>query len=127
MGCSPWGRKEVDTADTCKEHISSEMLPAVKRNETGWFVETRMNLASVTQREVSQKEGNKCRVLTHGGGDSVTASCPPLATLRTVACQNPWDSPGKITGGLPFPSPGGSSQPRNRTQVSCTAGRFFTD
>ena len=27
---------------------------------------------------------------------------------------------------LPFPSPGESSQPRDRTQVSCIAGRFFT-
>ena len=27
---------------------------------------------------------------------------------------------------LPFPPPGGSSQPRDRTQVSCIAGRFFT-
>ena len=28
--------------------------------------------------------------------------------------------------GLPFPSPGVSSQPRDRTLVSCIAGRFFT-
>ena len=28
--------------------------------------------------------------------------------------------------GLPFPSPGGSSWPRDRTQVSCIAGRRFT-
>ena len=29
--------------------------------------------------------------------------------------------------GLPFPSPGGLPDPRNRTQVSRIAGRFFTD
>ena len=29
--------------------------------------------------------------------------------------------------GLPFPSPGESSRPRDRTQVSCIAGRFFTN
>jgi len=28
--------------------------------------------------------------------------------------------------GLPFPSPGESSQPRDQTLVSCTAGRLFT-
>ena len=28
--------------------------------------------------------------------------------------------------GLPFPSPGDSSQPRNQTQVSYIAGRHFT-
>ena len=29
--------------------------------------------------------------------------------------------------GLPFPSPGGPSRSRDWTQVSCIAGRFFTD
>ena len=29
--------------------------------------------------------------------------------------------------GLPFPSPGDHSQPRDWTLVSCTAGKFFTD
>ena len=33
------------------------------------------------------------------------------------------DSPGKNTEAIPFR---GSSQPRDRTQVSLTAGRFFT-
>ena len=28
--------------------------------------------------------------------------------------------------GLPFPTPGGSSQPRDRTCLSCIAGRIFT-
>ena len=74
--------QEVDTTErlthTCKVHISNGILLAVKRNETGWCVETRINLASVTQSEASQKEGNKRRVLTHGGGDSVTTSCLPL-------------------------------------------------
>ena len=32
----------------------------------------------------------------------------------------------RILGGLPFPSPKGSSQPRDRTHIFCTAGRFFT-
>ena len=81
-GLQSMGPQEEDTTEqlthTCKVHISNEILLAVKRNETGWFVERRMNLASVTQSEVSQKEGNKCRVLTHGGGDLVTMSCLPL-------------------------------------------------
>ena len=40
----------------------------------------------------------------------------------------PWDSPGKNTGvGCHFLLQGNlSSRPRNWTQVSCTAGRFFT-
>ena len=38
---------------------------AIKRNEIGSFVETWMDLETVTQSEVSQKEKNKYRILTH--------------------------------------------------------------
>ena len=38
---------------------------AIKRNETGSFVEMWMNLESVLQSEVNQKEKNKYCVLTH--------------------------------------------------------------
>ena len=40
--------------------------------------------------------------------------------------KSPWSSPGKNTGVVAFPFFRGSSQPRDRTQVSCIAGRFFT-
>ena len=42
-----------------------EYYSAIKRNEIGSFVETWMNLETVTQSEVSQKEKNKYRILTH--------------------------------------------------------------
>ena len=42
-----------------------EYYSAIKRNEIGSFVETWMDLETVIQREVSQKEKNKYRVLTH--------------------------------------------------------------
>ena len=42
-----------------------EYYSAIKRNEIGSFVETWMNLESVIQSEVSQKEKNKYRMLTH--------------------------------------------------------------
>ena len=42
-----------------------EYYSAVKRNEIGSFVETWMDLETVIQNEVSQKEKNKCRILTH--------------------------------------------------------------
>ena len=42
-----------------------EYFSAIKRNETGSFVETWMNLETVIQSEVSQKEKNKHRILTH--------------------------------------------------------------
>ena len=42
-----------------------EYYPAIKRNEIGSFVETWMGLETVIQSEVSQKEKNECRILTH--------------------------------------------------------------
>ena len=52
-----------------------------------------------------------------------------LATPWTVAHQAPLFmgfSRQEYWSGLPFPSPEESSQPRDLTQISCIAGRFFT-
>ena len=40
--------------------------------------------------------------------------------------HSPWNSPGQNIGVVAFPFSRGSSQPRDWTQVCCTAGRFFT-
>ena len=42
-----------------------EYYSAMKKNETGSFVETWMYLETVIQSEVSQKEKNKYHILTH--------------------------------------------------------------
>ena len=42
-----------------------EYYSAIKRNEIGSFVETWMDLETVIQSAVSQKEKNKYRMLTH--------------------------------------------------------------
>ena len=42
-----------------------EYYSAIKRNEIGSFVEMWLDLETVIQREVSQKEKNKYRILTH--------------------------------------------------------------
>ena len=42
-----------------------EYYSAIKRNEIGSFVEMWMDPESVIQSEVSQKEKNKYRMLTH--------------------------------------------------------------
>ena len=42
-----------------------EYYSAIKRNEIGSFVETWMDLETVMQSEVSQKEKNKHCILTH--------------------------------------------------------------
>ena len=44
-----------------------EYYLTIKGNEIGSFVETWMNLESVIQSEVSQKEKNKYRILMHIG------------------------------------------------------------
>ena len=41
-----------------------EYYSAIKRNQIGSFVETWMDLETVTQSEVSQKEKNKYHILT---------------------------------------------------------------
>ena len=47
-------------------HIyTMEYYSVMKRNEIGSFVEMWMDLESVIQSELSQKEKNKCHVLTH--------------------------------------------------------------
>ena len=45
-----------------------EYYSAIKRNETESFVETWMDPGTVIQSEVSQKEKNKYRILTHACG-----------------------------------------------------------
>ena len=42
-----------------------EYYSAIKRNEIGSFVEMWMDLESVIQSEVNQKEKNKYHILTH--------------------------------------------------------------
>ena len=42
-----------------------EYYSAIKRDETGSFVETWMDLETVIQGEVDQKEKNKYRILMH--------------------------------------------------------------
>ena len=44
---------------------TKEYYSAIKRNETELFVERWMDLESVIQSEVSQKEKNKYHMLTH--------------------------------------------------------------
>ena len=56
---------------------------------------------------------------------SVSLSCsPPLESLSLLLC--PWNSRSKNTGAGSHFFSRGSFQPRDQTQVSCIAGRFFT-
>ena len=42
-----------------------EYYSAIKRKEVGSFVEARVNLETIIEGEVSQKERNKYRISTH--------------------------------------------------------------
>ena len=53
----------------------------------------------------------------------VAQLCPTLCD-PTDWLYSPWNSPGQKWVAVPFSR--GSSQPRDWTQVSCIAGRFFT-
>ena len=46
-------------------HIYMEYYSAIKKNEIMPFAATRMDLEIITPSEVSQKEKNKYRILTH--------------------------------------------------------------
>ena len=55
---------------------------AIKRNKTGSFVEMWMDLESVIQSEVSQKEKNKYRILTHICGIQKNSTDEPISRAR---------------------------------------------
>ena len=79
-----------------------EYYSAIKRNETGSFVETWMNLEAVIQSEVSQKEKNKYRILTHirGTQKNGTDELVCRAEIETqMQRTNIWTPSGESSGG----------------------------
>ena len=64
-----WNQPRCPSTDGWKKkmwHIyTMEYYSAIKRNEIELFVVRRMDLESAIQSEVSQKEKNKYRMLTH--------------------------------------------------------------
>ena len=64
-----WKQPKCPSTDKCIKKMwyiyTKEYYSAIKRNEIGSFVETWMDLETVIQSEVSQKEKNKYRILTH--------------------------------------------------------------
>ena len=46
-------------------HILNGIYSAIKRNIFESVLMRWMNIETITQREVSQKEKDKCRILTH--------------------------------------------------------------
>ena len=60
-----WKQPKCPSTDEWIKKMGYIYYSAIKRNEIGSFVEMWMNLETVIQSEVSQKEKNKYRILTH--------------------------------------------------------------
>ena len=79
-----------------------EYYSAIKRNEIESFVETWMDLETVIQSEVSQKEKNKYRILTHICGTQQNGTDEPVcrAEIETqMQRTNVWTPRGECGGG----------------------------
>ena len=65
----PWKQPKYPLTDEWIKKMwyicTMEYYSAIKKNEIGSFVVTWMDLETVIQSEVSQKEKNKYRILTH--------------------------------------------------------------
>ena len=64
-----WKQPKCPSTDECIKKMwyiyTMEYYSAIKQNEIGSFVETWMDLETVIQSEISQKEKNTYRILTH--------------------------------------------------------------
>ena len=64
-----WKQPKCPSTDECIKKMwyiyTMEFYSAIKRNEIGSFLEMWMDLETVIQSEVSQKEKNKYRMLAH--------------------------------------------------------------
>ena len=70
------------------------------------------------------------QTIVHGGDGLVAKSCPTLAMRHGHSPQDssvPKIFQARILEWVAISFSRGSSQPRDRTQVPCIAGRFFTD
>ena len=79
-----------------------EYHSAIKRNEVVSFVETWMNLETVIQSDVSQKEKNKYHILTHICGTQKNGTDEPVcrAEIETqMQRTNIWTTRGESGGG----------------------------
>ena len=79
-----------------------EYYSANKRNEIGSFVETQMDLETVIQSEVSQKEKNKYHILMHMCGiqKNGTDEQVCMAEIETqMQRRNVWTPKGESGGG----------------------------
>ena len=116
MGCCPWNRKELDTTE--------QLLFPLSHTLTCDSVSGHQYLHEDTAIVWVHPNTSCCYWPARLFIPLVKWSHSVMYNLLWPhGLQSPWNSPGQNTG-IPFSRV--SSQPRDRTQVSHTAGRFFT-
>ena len=85
-----WKQRKCPSTDEWikkMQHIyTMEYYSAIERNEIGSFVETWMDLETIIQSEVSQKEKNKYCILTHICGIQKNGTGEPVCKAE-IATQ----------------------------------------
>ena len=79
--------RRTDKADVV--HIYNGILLSHKKERIGSFVETWMDLETVIQSEVSQKEKNKYHILTHVCGTWKNGRDEPVCRLSLIHISEP--------------------------------------
>ena len=74
-----------------------------------------------------ENQAKKCPLNSWDNSEWSESHSVMLDSLRLHGLYSPWNSPGQNTGVGSCSLLQGSSQPRDRTQVSCIEGRFFTN
>ena len=115
-------KHETTTSDS--NSISNSLRIQMYSGQKKYDVYSIGNFAKDTNNTVHYLLSTLCCAVL--GCSGVPNSLQPHG-LQPARLLCPWDSLARILEWVAMPSSGGSSQPRDRTQVSHTAGRFFTD
>ena len=100
-----------------------EYHSAIKKNPFESVLMRWMKLEPIIQSEVSQKEKHQYSIESES---EVSQSCPTLCDPMDTGLLCPWDFLGKSTEVGRLFLLQGTSQPRDRTQVSHIVDRCFT-
>ena len=131
VGCSPGGRQESETTERLHFHFSLSCIEEGNGNPLQWScLESPRDggawwaaVYGVTQSRtrlkwLSSSSSSMCYEV------KVSQSCPTLCSPMGYIIHGILQA--RILEWVAFLSSRGSSQPRDQTQVSCIAGRFFS-
>ena len=135
VGCSPRGGEESDTTERLHFHFSLWCIGEGNGNplqysclenprDGGAWWATIYGVAQSQTRLKWLRSSRSSRILDEHVKVKVAQSCPTLCNPMEYTVHGILQA--RILEWVAFPFSRGSSQPRDRTQVSCIAGRFFT-